>query len=289
MPNWCTNVITIKAPEATKAQIKSLIINDKNEVDFTIVKPLPDPIKGILNFNDDNTKAIINKSHGDRLGLLNTADFIRIIKDKKHTELSPSLLIDSDDDSEELALIDKLEQALLTAQNYSPDTPVELVLEAVINNVLSTLEKPLNKSFPCELYECRADTLGKHVIYGLKQLEEELEIYCKKEFGVSNAYYWQTREWGTKWNGGGVYDTSGSEFTFDTAWKQPDGWYNALAIAIKEMGLQDYSITLTYAEPGCLYGGTIHNDNGEFHETLMSEEEIMDFCGIEEDEGEEEY
>lgn len=308
MPNWCTNVITIKAPEATKAQIKSLIINDKNEVDFTIIKPLPEPIKGILNFNDTNTGVILNKSHGDRLGLLNTADFIHAIKNKKHAGprpnpvLSafslPSVSIASENDlavgepvelsQEDLALIDELEQALLTAQNYSPDTPVELVLEAVVNNALSTLEKPLNKSFPCELYEYRANTLGQHVIYGIKELEEELEIYCEKEFGVSNAYYWQTREWGTKWNGGHIYDTFEGDFTFDTAWRQPDGWYNALAEAIKAMGLQDYSITLTYVEPGCLLGGTIYNDNGECYEIEMSEDEVMELCGIEEDD-EEEY
>lgn len=51
----------------------------------------------------------------------------------------------------------------------------------------------------------------------------------KEKYGASDWYHWRIHNWGTKWNGGEVYDKSDSHAEIDTAWATPEPVIKAIS------------------------------------------------------------
>ncbi len=55
MPNWSVNTLKIEADDESTAKIKSLILNDKDEVDFNLIDKMPEDIETLdVGFNPHN-------------------------------------------------------------------------------------------------------------------------------------------------------------------------------------------------------------------------------------------
>ncbi len=132
----------------------------------------------------------------------------------------------------------------------------------------------LNEFFPCpaELHEHEAPVR-----------DEALAERFIEQYGASDWYNWQVKNWGTKWDVGAdgqpAQDIEGGLIlTFDSAWAPPTNAYERLM----EMGFRIYA---TYYEPGMCFCGIW--DNGEdtyFEYGSMSAAEARNELPVELDE-----
>lgn len=51
----------------------------------------------------------------------------------------------------------------------------------------------------------------------------------EKKYGASDWYHWRVKNWGTKWNGGEVFDMSDNHAEIDTAWNCPEPVIKAIS------------------------------------------------------------
>ncbi len=113
----------------------------------------------------------------------------------------------------------------------------------------------LNEFFPCppELHEHESP-----------QRNNALAERFIREYGASDWYDWQVKNWGTKWDicaDNGVDRDSPNELTagFDSAWSPPIEAYEKL------LGL-GFEVRAHYYEPGMCFVGTYDNGDDDYIE-----------------------
>ena len=312
MPNWCAVNISINADEKTKKSITDLIvreINGNKEVDFEIVAPVPEAIKGILSATDSSI--VLNRAYENRKGELNLEGFMNALNNQVQYE-KPNPIIRQlfqqfggvEDEgigeakpveltAEQKEHIKNIESAVSSeieqSDIFTLDTPVEDIIEVMLTKQVNEVATvPYDDAVSTQIDYVRSKFFSDDIIYLIEFLEQDIELYCEKKFRAPNQYYWQSNNWGSKWNGGTAWETYDYVICFDTAWNPPTGWFDSLAIEIENMGLKDYSITMKYVEPGNWFGGEIYNENGEIYSCELDDDEIREFAGIEEEDEEDE-
>lgn len=310
MPNWCGNELQVQASEADRQQIMDLIIKG-DEVDFSIVAPHPEAIKGILGVTDKSV--VLNRSYEPRLGQLKLDRFIQALnnqpehgKDNSILEMliNSSPVRDLPGVKEEYAELKKqstqvlgtieltdeqkehiksIESALLeeidSNEAFTLDTPVEDVIESLLTKkVNEKVSLPYAEEIEMHMHYVRHLYFSEALQYMISVLEKDVEMFCKKTYGSKNSYDWQVANWGTKWNAGEYWEVEG-RICFDTAWQPPVAWFEALGEKIKSLGIDDYYLSLQYAEGGNWFGGYLINESGEIMHSEMDEDELIEVLG----------
>lgn len=122
----------------------------------------------------------------------------------------------------------------------------------------------LNEFFPCpaELHE-----------HDSPQRDEALAKRFLEQYGATDWYEWQVKNWGTKWDVGAdgqpalVQDANSLTLNFDSAWSPPTAAYERL----QELG---FKILAYYYEPGMCFAGKWEDGVDDYYEySEMTSEE----------------
>lgn len=71
-----------------------------------------------------------------------------------------------------------------------------------------------------------------------------------------NWYVWSVEHWGAKWNATSTYLLDTGEIVFQTAWQEPNVWFDALGRRMNDEGLTGV-VSMNYVEAGVGDGGEI--------------------------------
>lgn len=302
MPNWCFNEIEITGNAESTDRILKLIVDENKKVDFNILAPMPKLIKGVVNADAEGFE--LYKENPARLGLLTAGELAVKLDQLVQHDLSqknhkPTVV----DNKDVQAAIDAVYHGK-TQSNYALDgikealsgemftgvntvKPVEQVIESFKNNDNTRLDEE----------SLSGNTNASQKV--LQILELDHGEYCLNKFGFRGWYSWAMANWGTKWNGDGGevrrYECDGGTgISFSTAWSEPEEWFYTLCSKLDDIeeaeGGLGVSVKLTYAEGGDFFGGSIERDmQGSMHEEVMSDDEVREYLGLDEEEGDDEY
>lgn len=298
-------------------KLKDLMFDADDEFDFSLAVPDPIALYGmLLELNDD--KIGFNRGLDTRDSLLTTDDFIKLLREANTAEnaailgFMPGIFsqdIDSITTDKELVskvkedlenhnrssieiltaerlFIDRLEYELKSAPCYSPEKPVESILEYFLNNPVIDYE-PLKGPafFHQRIYNAKRGCTPA-VRYALEALEDMYKTACTKAYGTYDSCSWNNNNWGTKWNACECMVLGDfTQVDFDTAWSPPIEWLCGLAEKVEEQGIRDFSAKLLYAEEGMWFGGRFCiSSPSEYFEECFSDDEIKCFLGLEDEE-----
>ena len=123
--------------------------------------------------------------------------------------------------------------------------------------------------------------------------EEELKVALDLVHSIlfkEDGYYWQIKNWGTKWSPEIVIDEkelirlkneknneTSLMLYFDTAWSPPNRFFENVSPKYPELVFVN-----DYEEPGCAFKGTFEIQNGE-----IINDDCYNYCSFEEEEEEE--
>lgn len=312
MPNWCLNEITVTSHPEDKDKLKALMFDpETGELDFELASPCPKALQGM--FLGSKEKVSFNKAMDERTSLLTVDEFIsslrlknkekgainrerfafirnhisnitdkQIIK-KDYTDVSEAF---GDDVFEaELLFIDELGKELTSHPLYTPTTPVEDVLEDIINSHIGDIDGEQKIFYNIQYVWHAVNKCSSAVKYALEVLKDSYSLKCITAYGSSDSYDWYVENWGTKWN---AYEVTPSEdFThafFETAWSPPIDWLKTLAVKVEEAGIRDFNATLKYAEGGIWFGGEFFiAEPDDYWDEFWFDDDIKEFLGIESD------
>ncbi len=193
MPNWCYNDLTIRI------QDKDKIINDKGEVDFNILMPMPEELMRTI--------------AGGRIDECRAYAYLH-----DHTK-------------DEFVHTEHFTRAYNLQRSMSKKKMLEVLKERIGKN-----PQMYNDEMHVERRIGEDGKEGNYVVdedYGHTILE--IGRYyndLKEKYGCVDWYSWANRHWGTKWNGGeaSINEDGGYlHIHFDTAWTTPDGWLAEVA------------------------------------------------------------
>lgn len=230
MPNWCLNEITVTSHPEDKEKLKALMFNpETGELDFSLASPRPKALDGMLLRAGDNVA--FNKLLDTRASLHHTSDFIALLREKNakrdvkldclavkfirenigditdepilKDEDRQSYSVCGDDVFEaELLFIGALEKELMSAPCYTPTTPVEVILEHLLNTNKSEIKSSDEDDFLFNFRYVRSavDSCSKPVRHAIQTLTNLYLEECEEVYGSADAYHWNIDNWGTKWN-----------------------------------------------------------------------------------------
>lgn len=279
MPNWCANTLQITGSKEDVAKVIPLFINEKGDVDFDIIAPMPAALEGLITKEKVNVFAL-NKDISSRLGALPPEAFLNGVDAifKKAGAVSFSK--------------QTLETLLMSEPFFDTTTPIEQSVEMSVNEKIKAVDAA---ELPKKIHDYSVYYTDAVKLI-MKLLSIDWEQACHDIYGTSDWYKWRLRNWGTKWNVtcSGVTDayeqpTNPDDvviaYYLDTAWNQPSGWFEELSSRIDGIEGVDIEMSMKYAEGGCMFGGELYRDSqGEISNTEMSEDEIIEYLNIEDDE-----
>ncbi len=277
MPNIVENNIKVTGNPVDVAKIKALIINDRDDVDFSLSTPMPEPLKGVL--ADSNYNAFkLNRAIENRLGALTPVEFMT--ECEKRFKETGNQAFD----------IKNFDENMATSVYFDRRSSIERIFESHIN---AYIDKNKIKTIS-----------GWHGVYGafapkvIAAMNEENKLYCLEHYNMPDCLQWARNNWGVKW---GAYDSynvlnsfnteqvaSDSEFEyyFNTANEHASEWFERLLGLIKD--IKDVDIVYTWGDSSCLCGGVLERcDDGELMVCDMSEERVYEFLNIDPDDSDE--
>lgn len=227
MANLCNNKITVTgSPEAVK-YIKSLMIRNASRktagdsciVDYQIVKPVPEAVKGIA-VNSLATKHpyarkySVEKTYSKRIGLVKPKDF--------PAEALKRRLIGSKSKQQEL------EQLLTNSRHFTQNKAIEECLQDSIRDGRPPVITP------------DADRV-------LELLARDTAKYAVKTYGYNNQIEWGLHHWSNRWDIGAnaVIEVDKPEtfvVTFSSAVTAPENWFDEV---LKDAGKLGFSAKAT--------------------------------------------
>lgn len=269
MPNYCFNRIIIDGDETAVSEALPFLIDDSNQVNFSITLPRPE----IMNINPFHIPANIDKEElPDKLYEVPEAFYedhplqsVSILKDEIKADKRMSIVYLVPTPSSVANLFEFLQKY----EWYKPD-----------DNIVQTINKALTYA---KSFESESDDKIYFLITSLICLyyDKYIAPYCLSEYGYTSWYDWNLANWGCKWN---VYDSDVIEenhiYDFCTAWNPPIEWFNNLAEVLRDKGIY-VNIQMNFAEPGIGFGGEIHHTaDGEFAEVTYNNQQIGEFLDI---------
>lgn len=261
MPNWCNNMLEITGSKEAVARAKELVCFEKNGeyyLDFEILIPMPEPLNGIdLSFLQEEELADFStpKYHAGRLGAVS-------FKDLKNILIGAGL--------SESFNADEIVAEAKELPFYKARMPIEEFVEQSVRT--------------CSTYS----EIPKVVLAITDMLSRDNEAYCKIKYGHSSWYGWSVANWGTKWNVNsepvwlGADDDTSFSIGFDTAWGEPDAWFASLTDRLMSEGIE-VNAYLTFGEGGMWFGGKHIYQDEQYWEEAMSDDELKEFLGIEDE------
>lgn len=269
MPNWCSNTLNITGDAEDVAKVKSLILNDDDEIDFEVLLPMPIELGGVHGVWTTTEFKFFDKNP-NRMGLLTPKDF---------AEQAAALCATLGDKSSEKIDINDINEIVETSNIIDKGISVEASIERVVRQWAALPHEQRTKE------QCPIFNVSIRKLIDIMSIENK--IYCGRQYGWQTDYYWAIDKWGTKWNVSETYPSQGGDdannasYSFETAWACPDAWFYTLLERIREMGA-NVSITLNFAEDGMWFGGEIGIDtDGNEIDRTYSDDEIAEFLGLE--------
>lgn len=283
MANWCSNTIQVTGTKEDISKVKDLFINTDNEVDFEIISPMPNILRGLICTNKDGSFKL-NDAIDDRIGLLRPSEFVEKLdetfKSQKYQDFN----------------IDAIKKLIGLEPFFDENTPIEKSIEMSVNaNIKSNRPLELPPHYFPNHYSDLIEML-------LRVLDFDMEANRMYHYKTVDWNAWSMSNWGTKKNAffTGQEEALGTPsnpdheiigYYFDTAWSPPKPWLETLLNSIDTMDVS-VDIDFKYAEGGCWFGGTIYRDSdGEVTHDNMSNGDIQEFLNIddfdEDDEDEE--
>lgn len=197
MPNWTYNTLSVN-PEHLPS-----ILNEKNQVDFTILLPIPEQVDNIEEIDPINSAALYAYiSNKDNIAMDAIRDPSKLSEDKRfriHTYLT--------------AFNDK--ESGIGSPFAEPDDPFEF------NKIFKAYRRVIDNfddyhQSPEMLFDRGKIMLDNYLAYG-----------------AATAYHYACRYWGTKWNASQTEIRNKTKDNVDiffmTPWNTPYGWLQKLA------------------------------------------------------------
>lgn len=258
--NWCYNIVEVKPKDPNDLERIKEFIGTPNkdnadyfDVDFTILKPMPDELNGLYSF--DQYKKLsdytIERYDFNRIGLNSEVRFVQLAK------LHDYIDYDTVDDID----------AYFSSSAYDEykGYRVEDILEYLVRQ-------------HDDVSEIRQELVD---IFNI--IEADNRAHCQREYGYKDWYSWCISEWGTKWNAGKatIVETGKpltATITFSTAWSEPSQWFLTLCEKIESLNIKT-EIFMSYGEDDGYFGGQysmllLPNDQGYHveHRDYLNEE-----------------
>lgn len=273
MANIYENNIIISGDAESVAKIRALVINKHNEVDFSLVVPMPESEKGILGDSDANVFSL-SKAMENRLGKLNPEAFVSECQ-KRYKETNDIRYN-----------VDCIDRNLIDSQFYDESLSVETIIEKAMNNLIDNSRGvTINTWFMP--YMKFATTFN----VAMKAEHEDHFLGKDNKTNTSMLNCWTKINWGSK---GNAHDTffhdqentpEHVEVYFSTRNGKGDEWFESLLPLIQDIKGAD--IEYSWGDSSCCCGGVLTRcDDGELMTTEMTEEEAMDFLNIDEEDQE---
>lgn len=223
MANICKNKISISGSAEAVKYIKSLMIRNASKkttgdhcvVDYQIVKPIPEAVKGITvdslaTKHPYAKKYSVEKPYSKRIGLVTPKDF--------PAEALKRRLIGNKSKQQEL------EYLLASNDYFAQDKSIEECLQDAVRDDETPVISP-------EAYRV------------LELLSKDTAKYAVKTYGHDNPLAWALENWGNRWEIGAnailaVDEPESLEVSFNSVLTPPEGWFDEV---LKDAGRQGFT------------------------------------------------
>lgn len=279
MPNYCYNTLTVSGDRVAVEEATKYIINDKGEVDFEIVVPMPEQMYINDVPYDDTFKPLVEvpDEFYKKVKLVELRRLLKSLEFLAAKQKPPEWL--------SFTRVGISKRMIDGIYDLEKDTTWLQMDKNLVQNINDGVEF-VNK------YKAIIDRSHRSVLRNLFDIYYYIYSgpYCLEEYDYADWYSWSIANWGTKWNAIHVTtQTDEAVFVFDTAWGPADEWFERLDDLLKEKGIY-VTIQLQYAEPGCMFGGEIlKTADGEYASVVYTDEQILEFIGSDEEEDDDDH
>lgn len=261
------NRIVVTGSAESVAKIKALIINDKDQVDFSIAAPMPDELQGVL-INSNHKQITFNKTNENRLGLLTPSEFLKACAVYRENSRDAGFNIT------------EFNEKFYESDFYDDDVAVEVIIEKTINDII-------NKGGIRPLGAWHID-YSKIASNAHAAMEAERKQYCIDNHKSDYNWNWAKNNWGAVCNAHHAHtnvsenNAEQMEYYFSTKNGYGDVWFEHLLELIQD--IEDADIVYEWGDSSYIGGGTLTRcDDGELMTSEMTEEEAKEFLNIEDE------
>jgi hypothetical protein len=191
MPNWVRQRVVARNPQ----ELKKHLINEKGEVDFNMIIPMPQDLR------------------------ITAGSYSYATPSKYFTSKSEEVILKRQKETVDVEFA-KIYNDTITQQEFFEEVMKHEDILKLIRNV---------KDWHIRKSKAHPYAMGKEA------LKEGYETYIKgyfniQRYGERDWYEWSISNWGTKWNASdSCFDEETGVAEFETAWSMPEPVYRALS------------------------------------------------------------